>query len=149
MKSKSHKHSLVNLFTEQCSLKGSCTNRLNCHQALICICTNIYKRNSGFEQWACKVHFPSQMPVPLLKSVLTCKSKEFTWTGLSHNYFTAPPLRLSGYCHSGNNTNTCFHMPCYQQVKFCLKIKTSPTTPSSKYMPEADALQIPNGINLL
>lgn len=75
-KSKLHKPPLENLFTKHCSLKASCTDRLNCHQVLICICTDNFKKNLGFKQLVCKVHFPNQMPVSLLKSVLTCKSKE-------------------------------------------------------------------------
>lgn len=75
-KSKLHKHPLENLFLEQCNLKRSCTNRMNCHQVLLCVCTDTFKKNLGFEQLACKVHFPYQMPVPLLQSGLTCKSKE-------------------------------------------------------------------------
>lgn len=71
-KSKLHKHPLENLSTEQRSLKGSCTNRLNCNQVLICVCTDTFKKNFGFEQLAGKVHFPNYLP----KSVLTCKSKE-------------------------------------------------------------------------
>lgn len=74
-KSKLRKHPLENLFTEQCSLKGSCT-RLNCHKVLIHVCTDTFKKNFGFDQSACNIHFPNQMPVPLLNSVLTWKSKE-------------------------------------------------------------------------
>lgn len=99
-KSKLHKHPLENLFTEQCSLKG-----LNCHQVLICLCTDTFKKNSGFEQPACKVHFSKQMPVPLPNSVLTHKIKK-----LNVDSDTIIPqillLRLSSSCHSGNNTQT-------------------------------------------
>lgn len=97
-----YKHPLENLYTEQCSLKGSCTNRLNCHQVLICVCTDTFRRKFGVQLLTWKVRFPKWMPVPLLKSVSTGKSQKLNKD--SDYYFTAPLLRICSYCHLSNNT---------------------------------------------